>query len=102
MKPTLAILCLLFAGLFASGCGTLMTRFDPWHTFSGNNPYEAVAQDFDTCVDSQGAWVFGRVSAGLVSIPADFAIDTVLLPPDVIAGACYKCRKQPAHTWCSW
>ena len=69
------------------GCGTLLTRL----TISGQHthPYAAVVRDFQMISDPGWAeFMSVRVKAGrsdgLISIPLDLAIDTLLLPVDIV------------------
>jgi hypothetical protein len=81
---------------WALGCGTAM-RCAPGYSFCGNRPYEGVAQDAVLCgYVCDGGFNFATAFIGLASIPVDLVMDTVLLPPDLIAGEYYGCKKQPA------
>jgi uncharacterized protein YceK len=79
-----------------SGCGTFVTRGEnSWHY-----PYKSAVEDVFMITDAvagtelsskgydlMGMMVRGAPGAGVLSLPLDLVIDTVLLPVDVGVGA---------------
>lgn len=83
------LLMSLNAALLLTGCGTICTRYPGGSDGVGARPYEAVVQDAVICKSVEGC------AMGILSMPVDIALDTVLLPVDLIAWP-YGCKKQPA------
>ena len=73
------LLVLVFCLVFISGClGTISTRDKG--NFAGGYPYQAVAFDGYCVAEARGNLAPG----GLVSMPLDLVVDTVLLPIDLL------------------
>ena len=74
-----------------SGClGTIHTRQGDSVDFAGQFPYQAVATDVNSIVngvenDNFGFFFFGF---GLMSLPVDCVLDTLLLPADLVLWPC--------------
>jgi uncharacterized protein YceK len=93
----LTLLVALATMLALCGCGTIATRSMQGYDLAGGRPYEAVVQDGVLCgYVADGGFNFVTAFVGLASMPVDLVVDTVMLPPDLIAGEFYGCKKQPA------
>ena len=95
MKNIAALLISAITLSLSSGCGTVSTRYQSFSdkcTFFGGRPYEAVVQDAAIC-DCASDWTI--VLGAIVAMPFDTALDTILLPPDLVAWACGH-HKNPA------
>lgn len=81
-------LFLVFSLFLCSGCGTLFTRCGDNGNVIGKYPYSAVGKDIDMIASVEsgvGYTILLIAPSGLISLPIDIVVDTVLLPADLIA-----------------
>lgn len=83
-------------GCLGTGTSRIPSYNRPDESWFGSYPYRAVVDDVEIIAWSGGsipdspAWGSVGILAGIVSIPFDLVVDTVLLPVDAIGWICGK------------